>query len=109
VRLLLIVIELAAIAAVLGVAIWVFLRLRQRELRRGRWTVAVRSLGEGDAEQDSVAVELRRPGHRPQRVALIPSHLSSDEFADSLAAAQSDAEMKAAALNAAEPVSRATR
>jgi hypothetical protein len=106
VRLLLIVIELAAIAAVLGIAVWAFLRLRQRELRRGRWIVAVRSLEDGEAGQDGVAVELRRPGHRTQRVALIPASLSSEEFSESLAEARSEAEMKAAALNAAEPASR---
>jgi hypothetical protein len=105
VRLLLIVIELAAIAAVLGVAIWVFLKLRQRELQRGRWTVTARSLEEGEAEQ-GVVVELRRPGSPPQRVALIPASLSSEEFSESLAEARSEAEMKAAALNAMEPSSR---
>jgi hypothetical protein len=109
VRLLLIVIELAAIAAVLAVAVWVFLSLRQRELRRGRWTVAVRSLEEADTGQDAVAVELQRPGYRSQRVALIPASLSSDEFSESLAEARSEADMKAAALNAAEPVSRRRR
>jgi hypothetical protein len=109
VRLLLIVIELAAIAAVLGVAVWVFLSFRQRELRRGRWRVTVRSLGEGEAGQDGVAVELERPGYRSQRVALIPASLSSEEFSESLAEARSEAEMKAAALNAAEPVSRRRR
>jgi hypothetical protein len=101
VRLLLIVIELAAIAVVLAVAAWVFVRLRARELRRGRWSVAVRSLEQGEGGEDAVAVELRRPGYPSQRVALIPSSLPSDEFSESLAEARSEAEMKAAALNAA--------
>jgi hypothetical protein len=102
-RLLALLLELAAVVGLGAGAVWAYLRLRGRQLGRARWEVATRSLPAGEREVEGVAVELRRAGSAPQRVAFIPSALSYDEFSEALAEAQAEGEAKAAALNAIEP------
>ncbi len=72
--------------------------MEQRRMRRARWQVETHALSDGGHR-----VELRCEGEPPQEVRRLPPGLESDELGDRLAEAVSEAEARAATLNAARP------
>ncbi len=72
--------------------------MEQRRMRRARWQVETHALSDGGHR-----VELHCEGEPPQEVRRLPAGLESDELGDRLAEAVSEAEARAATLNAARP------
>lgn len=72
--------------------------MERRRMRRARWEVETHALADGGHR-----VELRCEGEPPQEVRRLPPGLESDELGDRLAEAMSEAEARAATLNAARP------
>jgi hypothetical protein len=85
------------IVAVAAFLVWRYIGwAKGRMLERARWHAATRSLPTGDT-----AVVIEREGETAQTVKVLSSGMPSEEFSDELATAMSEAQAKAAALNAA--------
>jgi hypothetical protein len=97
-----VVVLLVVAAAVGGLA--VVARTRRRKLLDARWEVVDRALAGG-----AVVLELRRPGEHPVEVARIPADTDAATFSDRMAEARSEAEERAAALNASRGPARLGR
>jgi hypothetical protein len=82
----------------LGLSIAWLLRRRGRALERARWEPRTRALREGGH-----VVELVCPGEPVQEVRRIDGSLGWEELGTELAEAQSEAEARAATLNASRP------
>jgi hypothetical protein len=91
--------ELAVAGLIVALVIYGWQVLRTRELRGARWRTEVRSLKEG-----GVVVEIRCAGQPPLAIATLDP--TDDDFSDKLAEAESRADDRAAALNAALPRGR---
>jgi len=72
--------------------------MERRRMRRARWEVETHALPDGGHR-----VALHCEGEPPQEVRRLPPGLESDELGDRLAEAMSEAEARAATLNAARP------
>ena len=79
----------------IGLSVGYLLRHRRRQIRTARWEPRTRAL-----EGGGHVVELYRPGQPVQEVKRIPGDLDWDELGTELAEGMSEAEMRAATLNA---------
>jgi hypothetical protein len=90
--------DLLILFAVVWVALSVgyLIRQRSREAQTGRWEARTRAL-----EGGGHVVELYRPGQPVQEVKRIPGDLGWEQLGEELAEGMSEAEARAATLNAA--------
>jgi len=72
-----------------------FRSLQRRQLKQARWRAVTHGLPDG-----SVAVQLECEGEPALTVRRLPADLAAEEFSSQLAEAESEAEERAAALNA---------
>jgi hypothetical protein len=90
--------DLLILFAVVWIALSVgyLIRQRTRETHAGRWEARTRAL-----EGGGHVVELYRPGQPVQEVKRIPGDLGWEQLGEELAEGMSEAEARAATLNAA--------